>query len=200
MSLHLYPSKLDLDTQEQLLFAIRDIIKEAPLLTPFMPNGYKFNIRITNAGPCGWISGYGGGYRYTDTHPETGKPWPTIPKIIDDLARSLAKESGYDGFTPQCCLINYYEGTGKLGLHQDRDEENLEAPIVSVSLGDACIFTFGGPDKDDPTKDFKLKSGDCLVFGGADRLAFHKVKKVFPKSNNLVPGGGRFNLTIRQVH
>lgn len=196
--LKLYLGKLNREGQENLLEAIRAVIKEAPLVTPFMKTGSKFRVQLTSCGSHGWWSD-DTGYRYTETHPVTGKPWPAIPKSISDLAIELSKDYGCDNFEPQSCLINYYSDDGRLGLHQDKDEEALAQPVVSISLGDSCIFQFGGPERDDPLVEYELRSGDCVVFGGPDRLAYHGVKRIKPKTSNLLPNGGRYNLTIRQV-
>lgn len=194
----IFNGRLDRDAQEKLVEDIRSVIKEAPLLHPFMKNGQKFNLRLTNCGSHGWFSD-DKGYHYSPTHPETKKPWPAMPQSIHDLSVALAKECGFETFKPQSCLINHYEGTGRLGLHQDKDELDFSQPIVSISLGDECIFQFGGIKRTDPITDHRLKSGDCVVWGGDLRLAYHGVKKVIAGSCNLLPNGGRYNLTIRQV-
>lgn len=198
MTFRIFEKRLDREAQEKLLEDIRAVIKEAPLLAPVTKNGQKFNLRLTNCGTHGWLSDEKG-YRYEAAHPETKKPWPAMPQSIHDLAVALAKESGFSTFRPEVCLINHYEGTGRLGMHQDKDELDFSAPIVSVSLGDECIFQFGGVKKTDPVKDYRLKSGDCVVWGGDLRLAYHGVKKIVPGSSTLLPNGGRYNLTVRQV-
>lgn len=161
--------------------------------------GDKFNVRITSCGKYGWVADKKG-YHYVEKHPTTGKPWPAIPTTILALGISLAEEAGFRTFKPDTCLINYYTGTGRLGLHQDKDELDFSQPIVSISLGDTCVFQFGGLKRTDPLKEYKLKSGDCIVFGDDDRLAYHGVRKVVAGTNRLLPDGGRYNLTLRQVY
>jgi alkylated DNA repair protein (DNA oxidative demethylase) len=153
------------------------------------------SVRMTNAGPLGWVTDKERGYRYQATHPVTGEPWPAIPPILRDLWDELG---GYPR-PPEACLINYYAGAAKMGLHQDRDEEDFTAPVVSVSLGDTGIFRVGGTTRKAPTQKFELKSGDVFVLGGADRLSFHGIDRVLPGTSDLLPEGGRFNLTLRRV-
>jgi DNA oxidative demethylase len=164
-----------------------------------MRNGQKFNLSMSNCGKFGWISDLKG-YRYVETHPVTGKPWPKMPMTIKTIAISLAEEAGFTSFKLDACLINYYVGSDRLGLHQDKDELDFAQPIVSISLGDSASFIFGGLKKTDPVTKYKLKSGDCVVFGDEDRLNYHGIKKIFPGTSNLIPNGGRFNLTLRQVY
>jgi DNA oxidative demethylase len=191
----LRPGYLDRTAQEALLAAVRDVIRRAPLYTPRMPrSGRPFSVRMTNCGPLGWMSDQNG-YRYQAEHPETGTSWPPIPDILrkawDDLA----------GFSdpPQACLVNVYAANAKMGLHQDRDEDELAAPVVSLSLGDSCLFRIGGAKRSDPTRSFRLTSGDAFVLGGASRLAFHGVDRILPGTSTLLPEGGRINLTLRRV-
>lgn len=174
------------------------MIREAPLLTPRMKTGSEFHVQLTNAGKYGWYSDETG-YHYADVHPITKAPWPEMPWVIAKLAIELARGAGFDSFRPESCLINYYTDDGRLGIHQDRDEEALDQPVVSISLGDTCVFQFGGLKRSDPLSHYRLKSGDCVVFGGEDRLAYHGVKQIMSRSSNLLPNGGRYNLTIRQV-
>jgi alkylated DNA repair protein (DNA oxidative demethylase) len=161
--------------------------------------GKPFSVRMTNLGPLGWVSDKDAGYRYQATHPETGRPWPPIPEMVLDVWRGM---SGYSG-DPEACLVNYYEPTAKMGLHQDRDEADFSAPVVSISLGDACLFRVGGTGRGDPTRSMRLSSGDVVVLGGDSRLAFHGVDRVYPGTSTLLggwfPAGGRINLTLRRV-
>jgi alkylated DNA repair protein (DNA oxidative demethylase) len=178
-----------------LLAAIRAIVEAAPLYTPRMPNsGNPMSVRMTNCGPLGWYTDEAG-YRYQPTHPETGRPWPPIPDILlrawDDLGR-------YPN-PPQACLINYYGAGARMGLHQDRDEEDFAAPVVSLSLGDTGLFRIGGTTRSDPTQSFRLASGDAVVLAGAARLAFHGIDRIIPGTSTLLPAGGRINLTLRRV-
>ncbi len=189
------PGFLDAESQQALLSALREIIVEAPLFRPLMPRtGRPFSVKMTNCGPLGWVSDLGG-YRYQPVHPETGRPWPKMPPIVLEAWTTL---SGY-AHPPEACLINSYAAGARMGLHQDRDEADFSAPVVSLSLGDEAVFRVGGTRRDDPTRSFRLKSGDAVVLGGAARLAFHGVDRVLAGSSTLLPEGGRFNLTLRRV-
>lgn len=191
-----FPKALDRPAQTALLGAIRKVIAEAPLYTPTMPrSGKQMSVRMTNAGPLGWVTDKERGYRYQAMHPVTGKPWPPIPAMLLDLWTECA---GYPQ-PPEACLINYYGGAAKMGLHQDRDEQDFAAPVLSVSLGDTGIFRVGGTTRKSPTQSYELKSGDVFVLGGADRLAYHGIDRVLPGTSDLLQEGGRFNLTMRRV-
>jgi alkylated DNA repair protein (DNA oxidative demethylase) len=193
--LDLRPGYLDRAAQETLLAAVREAIRQAPLFTPTMPGtGKPFSVRMTNCGPLGWVSD-AGGYRYQPTHPDTGRPWPRMPDLALHAWRDLA---GYAAL-PQACLINVYAPTARMGLHQDRDEQDFSAPVLSLSLGDTCLFRVGGTGRGDPTRSFRLASGDALVLGGQARLAFHGVDRIMPGTSTLLPEGGRINLTLRRV-
>lgn len=152
------------------------------------------SVRMTNCGRLGWMTDEGG-YRYQSTHPCTGAPWPPIP---DCLLQAWTELSGYP-VAPEACLVNVYGADARMGLHQDRDEEDLAAPVVSLSLGDACLFRIGGTRRHDPTAAFRLASGDALVLGGQARLAFHGVDRIIPGTSSLLAGGGQINLTLRRV-
>ena len=181
--------------QELVVRLLRDIILIAPLFTPRMPGtGKAFSVRMTNCGSLGWVSDRAG-YRYQSSHPETGHPWPAIPEIVLNAWSVL---SGYP-HPPEACLINIYNSAAKMGLHQDKDEEDFSAPVVSLSLGDTCIFRIGGAKRHDPTRSVRLASGDAVVLGGASRLAFHGVERILPGSSTLLLEGGRINLTLRRV-
>jgi alkylated DNA repair protein (DNA oxidative demethylase) len=194
--LRLVPGRLDRAAQEALAATLRDLVRRAPLFTPAMPRtGKPFSVRMTNLGPLGWVSDRDGGYRYQPSHPATGLPWPPIPDILLALWAELA---GYP-HPPEACLVNFYEATARMGLHQDRDEQEFEAPVLSVSLGDTCRFRVGGTNRADPTRSFPLASGDVVVLGGAARLAFHGVDRILPGTSTLLPNGGRINLTLRRV-
>jgi DNA oxidative demethylase len=191
----LLPGYLDGVRQDALLRTLRCVIAAAPLYTPRMPNnGRPMSVRMTNCGPLGWMTDEAG-YRYQAIHPHTGRPWPPMPEMALAAWRELA---GYP-HPPQACLINYYGPAAKMGLHQDRDEEDLAAPVLSLSLGDSCLFRIGGAKRSDPTQSFRLASGDVLVLGGAARLAFHGVDRILPGTSTLLPEGGRINLTLRRV-
>ena len=191
----LTPGYLDRDGQEQLLAAVRAVVEAAPLYTPRMPkSGKPMSVKMSNCGPLGWVTDEAG-YRYQAHHPETGRPWPAMPDMLVAAWRDLA---GYVR-PPQACLINYYAETARMGLHQDRDEQDFSAPVVSLSLGDTCLFRLGGTRRNDPTRSIHLASGDALVLGGEARLVFHGVDRIMPGSSTLLPEGGRINLTLRRV-
>jgi DNA oxidative demethylase len=186
---------LDRAGQTNLVGNLRVAIREAPLFTPRMPRtGTPFSVRMTNCGPLGWVSDVNG-YRYQAQHPETGQPWPPIPPVLLDAWRDHADFAA----PPEACLVNWYEGKAKMGLHQDRDEQEFAAPVLSVSLGDSCLFRYGGTKRSDPTASVRLESGDLLLIGGASRLCFHGVDRVYPGTSDLLPKGGRINLTLRRV-
>ena len=190
------PERLDPAAQSALLAALRKILADAPLFTPTMPgSGRPMSVRMTNCGPLGWITDKDGGYRYQATHPVTGRPWPEIPALLLSL---WSEVSGYKA-PPEACLVNCYFGSGKMGLHQDKDEVDFAAPVLSVSLGDTAIFRVGGRARKDPTRSLELKSGDVVVLDGEDRLAYHGVDRILPGSSDLLQEGGRFNLTLRRV-
>lgn len=183
------------ERQAVLLAALRGILAEAPLFQPRMPRtGKPFSVRMTNCGPLGWVSDEAG-YRYQATHPGTGRPWPAMPAIVMDTWAELADYP----HPPEACLINYYEGKARMSLHQDRDEADFDAPVVSLSLGDTALFRIGGTSRKDPTRSFRLASGDAMSLDGPDRLAFHGVDRIVAGSSDLLTEGGRFNLTIRRV-
>jgi DNA oxidative demethylase len=193
--LRVVPGYLDREAQEKLLAAVREVIAEAPLYTPRMPRGGQpMSVRMTNCGPLGWMTDERG-YRYQATHPVTGAPWPPIPAI---LMKAWGDLSGYS-LPPQACLVNLYGPDARMGLHQDRDEEDFAAPVVSLSLGDTCLFRIGGTTRQGPTRSFRLASGDAVVLGGEARLAFHGVDRIMPGTSRLLAEGGRINLTLRRV-
>jgi alkylated DNA repair protein (DNA oxidative demethylase) len=188
-----FPQALDPAAQATLLAELRRVIAEAPLFTPTMPrSGKPLSVRMTNCGPLGWVTDKDRGYRYQATHPETGKPWPPIPPMLLDLWNEMARYPA----PPEACLVNYYSGSAKMGLHQDRDEEDFAA---AVSLGDTGVFRVGGRSRKDPTQELKLRSGDVVVLGGEDRLAYHGIDRILSGTSDLLAEGGRFNLTLRRV-
>jgi len=189
------PGYLDRAAQEALLAALRDLFASAPLYTPRLPRtGKPMSVRMSNCGPLGWITDEAG-YRYQPRHPETGRPWPPMPQTVLAAWEALADYP----HPPESCLINYYGPTAKMGLHQDRDEHDFAAPVVSLSLGDTCLFRIGGSSRGDPTRTIRLASGDALVLGGKARLAYHGVDRILPGSSTLLAEGGRINLTLRRV-
>ncbi|MBL0403900.1 alpha-ketoglutarate-dependent dioxygenase AlkB [Microvirga aerilata] len=190
-----YPDYLDRPAQERLLQSLREITKAAPLFTPRMPRtGKPFSVRMTGCGRLGWVSDKAG-YRYQPTHPETGAPWPAMP---DQVLRAWESLGAYP-YPPDACLVNFYEPAARMGMHQDKDEEAFDAPVVSLSLGDTALFRYGGLERTDPTRSVRLRSGDAIVFGGPARLIYHGVDRLMPGSSDLLPQGGRLNLTLRKV-
>ena len=194
--LALFRRYLDDEMQQALIGDITAAVSQAPWFIPRMPRtGRAFSVKMTNCGRLGWVSGHGGGYRYETAHPVTGAAWPSIPALALKTWRALASYP----LPPEACLVNFYDGRARMGLHQDRDEDELPAPVVSISLGDSCCFRYGGLRRSDPSKKLELHSGDILVMGGAARLMFHGVDRIFANSSPLLPGGGRINLTLRRV-
>ncbi|MES1202228.1 MAG: alpha-ketoglutarate-dependent dioxygenase AlkB [Pseudomonadota bacterium] len=192
----LYPGRLDRAAQEELVEAIFAAAESAPFYTPLMPrSGAPMSVAQTNLGALGWCTDKAQGYRYESTHPRTGKPWPAMPKMLLDLWDELAL---YDA-PPESCLVNRYVGAARMGLHVDADEQAVEAPVVSVSLGDSAVFRLGGPTRKAPSQALTLKSGDVIVLAGAARKFYHGIDRIVPGSSRLVPGGGRINLTLRRV-
>ena len=191
----IYPAYFGIEAQRDLVADLRKRVEEAPLYQPVMPRtGQPFSVRMTNLGPLGWVSDQGG-YRYQDRHPVTGKPWPAIPAALLDLWHDL---SGY-GHPPEACLVNYYAAGARMGLHQDNGEEARDAPVISVSLGDSCVFRMGGPQRNSPTRSVKLHSGDVVIIGGDARFHFHGVDRIMADTSTLLAGTGRINLTLRRV-
>ncbi|APF38763.1 alkylated DNA repair dioxygenase [Chelatococcus daeguensis] len=190
-----WPGYLDRPAQDALAAALREVAREAPFYTPRMPRTSKpFSVRMTNCGPLGWVSDETG-YRYQPTHPETGRPWPRIPAALMEAWQALA---GYP-HPPEACLVNFYGPGARMGLHQDRDEEDFDAPVLSLSLGDTALFRIGGTGRRDPTVSLRLASGDALLFGGPARLAFHGIDRIMPGTSTLLREPGRINLTLRRV-
>jgi alkylated DNA repair protein (DNA oxidative demethylase) len=190
------PEYLDRQAQESLLAALRKNLEDAPLYKAHMPkSGTPLSVKMSNCGPLGWFTDRERGYRYEPLNPLTKRAWPPIPRLAEQAWEDLAGHP----HPPEACLINYYGASAKMGLHQDRDEQSLKAPVVSLSLGDTCIFRFGGSTRRAPTRSLELKSGDAIVLGGAARLAFHGVDRILFGSSSLLSEGGRFNLTLRRV-
>jgi alkylated DNA repair protein (DNA oxidative demethylase) len=184
----------DPDVQRRLIADIEAAARRAPWFTPRMPRtGKAFSVRMTNCGPLGWVSDVDG-YRYQPRHPETGAPWPPIPA----LALAAWAELAACPQPPRACLVNFYAPAARMGLHQDSDEGDFSAPVVSISLGASALFRYGGTRRADPTKSIKLHSGDVVVLGGPSRLAFHGIDRIFSGSSDLLPAG-RYNLTLRAV-
>jgi len=190
-----FPGFLDRAAQEALRDDVLAILEAAPPFHPRMPRtGKPFSVRMSNCGSLGWVSDERG-YRYQATHPETGRPWPAIPSRLVAAFAAIAP----DAPPPEACLINLYDSAARMGLHQDRDENELAAPVVSFSLGDTALFRVGGLQRNAPTRSFRLASGDAMSLAGESRLAFHGVDRVIAGSSTLLPQGGRINLTLRRV-
>ena len=188
----LWPEALSVVEQTALVAEVLAAVERAPLYRPITPGGKPLSVRMTNLGPLGWVTGRGG-YRYQATHPETGRPWPPIPARLTDLWSELLGAAA-----PDACLVNLYGADARMGLHQDRDEIDLTAPVLSVSLGDEAVFRIGPPGRG-PTRTFRLRSGDVCALTGPARLARHGIDRVLAGSSARVPGGGRLNLTLRRA-
>jgi alkylated DNA repair protein (DNA oxidative demethylase) len=186
-----------LDDAPALLDEINEVAAAALFRHLITPGGFRMSVAMTNCGTVGWISDRRG-YRYGAEDPETGHPWPAMPALFKDLAARAAESAGYPGFAPEACLINRYEPGARLTLHQDRDEGNMSHPIVSVSLGVAATFLFGGLDRKDRPRRIRVEHGDVAVWGGPSRLAFHGIDPLKPGEHPLT-GALRFNLTFRKA-
>ena len=192
-----YPLYFDPAQQAVLIEAVKLGVEQAPFYQPTMPlTGAPLSVVMSNFGPLGWVTDKHRGYRYETVHPKTGSPWPDLPKLLQDLWADVA---GWPD-QPEACLINWYRGGAKMGLHVDQDELDLNAPVVSVSLGDPALFRIGGETRSGPTASLKLFSGDVVVLGGAARRCYHGVSRVYYGETALVPKGGRINLTMRRVY
>lgn len=190
------PDCLTSAQQKELVTWACGVAEVAPWYTPVMyRTGKPMSVRMSCAGRFGWWSDKAHGYRYVEAHPETHQPWPDIHPLLLDLWHA----KGDYAPVPECCLINWYTADSKMGLHVDRDEQDQQAPVVSVSLGDDAIFRLGGLERRGPTSRLPLKSGDVVILGGASRFAFHGVDRIRFGSSRLIPDGGRINLTLRRV-
>ena len=188
-----WPGALSASEQAGLLAEVLAAEAAAPFYRPVTPGGRPFSVRMTSLGPLGWVSDRAG-YRYQAMHPVTGAAWPPIPRLLLDLWRELTGAET----PPDACLVNLYRDGARMGLHQDRDEADMTAPVLSVSLGDAAVFRIGAAGGG-PTKSIRLTSGDVCALTGPARLARHGIDRVIPGSSSLVPGGGRINLTLRKA-
>ena len=180
-----------------LIAAIEALTAQAPFRRMVTPGGHQMSVAMTNCGSYGWVTDHGG-YRYDPTDPDSGKPWPPMPPLFRELAERAASEAGFAGFAPDACLVNRYEPGAKMSLHQDRDERDLGAPIVSVSLGLPATFLFGGLKRTDKPQRYRLAHGDVVVWGGPARLAFHGVAPLADGEHALL-GHQRINLTFRRA-
>lgn len=194
----LLPGYFDRAAQESLLAEVLAAIDAAPLYQPVMPRtGQPLSVKMTNMGSLGWIADRAG-YRYAPAHPVTGVPWPAMPQALADLWDAVG---GWPD-RPEACLVNYYGPEARMGLHVDADEDLLDAPVISVSLGDRARFRLGGPERAGSTRSMVLSSGDVVVLGGASRRFFHGVDRIYPGTSTLLPEHlrpGRINLTLRRV-
>jgi DNA oxidative demethylase len=181
----------------ELIGALRAITDQAPFRHMSTPGGHQMSVAMTNCGSVGWVTDRSG-YRYDGADPQSGKPWPAMPSVFQKLAGAAATEAGFADFAPDACLINRYEPGARLSLHQDRDESDFGAPIVSVSLGLPAIFLFGGLKRSDKTQRYRLEHGDVVVWGGPARLAFHGVAPLADGEHTSL-GRQRINLTFRQA-
>jgi alkylated DNA repair protein (DNA oxidative demethylase) len=182
---------------DALLADVRSIEANAPFRHLVTPGGHVMQVAMTNCGTFGWCSDRRG-YRYDRIDPQTGEPWPVLPPAFLQLAADAAREAGFAGYLPDACLINRYAPGTRLSLHQDRDEDDRVAPIVSVSLGLPATFLFGGFVRGDKAVRVPLTHGDAVVWGGADRMRFHGVLPVKPGHHGVL-GAQRINLTFRKV-
>lgn len=189
----LWPGALSPAEQADLLAEVRAAAADAPLYRLVTPGGRPFSVRMTNLGERGWVSDRSG-YRYQTTHPQTGRPWPPMP----DRLKALWTELTAWPDPPDACLVNLYREDARMGLHQDRDEADLTAPVLSISLGDTAVFRVG-PAEGGRGRTFRLASGDVCALTGPARLARHGVDRVLAGSSGLIVGGGRINLTLRRA-
>jgi alkylated DNA repair protein (DNA oxidative demethylase) len=182
---------------DALLVGIAGIDAQAPFHHMETPGGWRMSVALTNAGRFGWTSSREG-YRYLPDDPASGKPWPVMPDPFLDVTRRAAATAGYPGFEPDACLVNRYEPGARLSLHQDRDELDMTAPIVSVSLGLPAIFLWGGERRSDRPRRIRVEHGDVIVWGGPARLNFHGVD-VLKDGSHPLTGERRYNLTFRRA-
>lgn len=180
-----------------LVAEVNKIIQAAPFRHLMTPGGHRMSVAMTNCGVLGWMADRSG-YRYDQVDPVSGQKWPEMPEIFRTLAGRAAADAGFAGFAPEACLINRYESGARLGLHQDGDERDQIAPIVSVSLGLPAIFLFGGATRRDRPRRFRLESGDVAVWGGPSRMAFHGIAPLADGESRLT-GRCRINLTFRKA-
>jgi alkylated DNA repair protein (DNA oxidative demethylase) len=183
--------------EADLIADLRDIVEQAPFRRMVTPGGHQMSVAMTNCGGVGWVTDRSG-YRYDANDPEAGRPWPAMPPSFRELAEQAAAQAGFDGFSPNACLINRYQPGAKMSLHQDKDEHDFGAPIVSVSLGLPAIFLFGGLKRSDKARRFRLEHGDIAVWGGPARLVFHGVAPLADGEHPLM-GRQRINLTFRKA-
>lgn len=180
-----------------LLADLQQVLGAAPFRHLVTPGGFRMSVAMTNCGALGWVSDTRG-YRYDPVDPDSTQPWPAMPRSFVDLAARAAAQAGYDGFQPDACLVNRYEPGARLSLHQDRNERDFRAPIVSVSLGLPAVFLFGGAQRSDPTTRVPLRHGDVAIWGGPSRLRYHGVLAL-KDGEHAATGRCRINLTFRRA-
>jgi len=183
--------------ETEVMDALFSVARGSPFRHMVTPAGFRMSVAMTNCGSLGWVTDRKG-YRYASVDPETGAAWPAMPEVFTDLARGAATKAGYPAFVPDACLVNRYEPGARLTLHQDKNENDFEYPIVSVSLGLPAIFLFGGLERSDKTVRVPVFHGDILVWGGPARLRYHGVNPLKDGSHSLA-GAYRFNLTFRKA-
>jgi DNA oxidative demethylase len=198
---HVVPQYFGRDAQISLMNDVNAVLSDAPFFQQSMPKtGAPLSVRMSNAGEYGWVTDREHGYRYQRMHPVTGRPWPPIPDRLLEVWEVTGEKR-----PPNLCLINFYDSAARLGLHQDKGESSLDAPVVSISLGDDATFVLGGLNRKDPVRRLMLRSGDLVWFGGPSRLIYHGVEGIVPGSCELLKesgfsSGGRINLTLRLVN
>jgi alkylated DNA repair protein (DNA oxidative demethylase) len=183
--------------ERELIAALREIAEAAPFRQMFTPGGHQMSVAMTNCGSAGWVTDRSG-YRYDGVDPQSGQAWPEMPRAFRELAGRVAAHAGFDGFSPDACLINRYQPGARMSLHQDKDERDFENPIVSVSLGLPAIFLFGGLKRSDKPQRYRLEHGDIVVWGGPSRLYFHGIAPLADGEHPLL-GRQRINLTFRRA-
>ncbi len=185
-------------SHETVLIAdLRSIVAQAPFRHMVTPGGHQMSVAMTNCGRAGWVTDRAG-YRYDEIDPQSRLPWPAMPASFRKLAFDAASRAGFGEFAPDVCLINRYQPGARMSLHQDKDESDFDAPIVSVSLGLPAIFLFGGMQRADKPRRFRLAHGDIVVWGGPVRLAYHGVAPLADGEHVLI-GRQRINLTFRKA-
>ncbi|AWV88890.1 DNA oxidative demethylase AlkB [Bradymonas sediminis] len=184
-------------SMDALIRGLSRIIRQSPFRHWQTPGGHRMSVAMSNCGALGWVSDHRG-YRYQQIDPNSGQPWPEMPQAFKALAKSAAAEAGFDGFVPDSCLINQYEPGARMSLHQDKNERDFGQPIVSVSLGIAAVFEFGGISRGDRVQAVPLQHADVMVWGGPARLRFHGVRKL-SDAEHPVLGRRRINLTFRHA-
>lgn len=190
----LFSGRLDRPAQRALAAEALAAAAAAPPEHFLIPRGRRMSVAMTNCGPLGWVSDTRG-YRYEASHPRTGAPWPAIPAALMALWRELVSAE----IPPDACLVNIYDARARMGMHRDCDEADFSIPVLSVSLGDTAVFRIGGLTRSAPSERLLLRSGDVCLLAGDSRLAFHGVDRIDPGTSDILPGGGRINLTLRRA-